>query len=104
MPQERWRSPTSLSEQELRRMQQDAQKRVERMQLQANEAMRSANSHPQIQQASPQGKQPQQTDLLSPIRALLQDEERLMLLILLYLLSREKADPMLLLALVYLMM
>lgn len=102
MPQERWRSPSSLSEQELRKMQQDAQKRVERMQRQANAAIsKKPESPPKPKEVS---NLPKQNDLLAPIRVLLQDEERLMLLILLYLLYREKADPALLLALLYLIM
>ena len=80
-------------------MQLDAQKRVEHMQRQANEAMRNATHRPE-----PPTPEPQPTiSPLSSIRTLLQDEERLMLLILLFLLSREKTDPALLLALVYLM-
>ena len=102
MPQERWRSPTSLSESELRRMQLDAQKRVERMRRQADEAI---SRRPESPQKPPEPKPaPRQSDPLASFRELLQDEERLMLLILLYLLYREKADPALLLALVYLML
>ena len=102
MPQERWRSPSSLSEQELRKMQQDAQKRVERMQQQANAAISRKQEPPPKPKENPA--QPKENDFLAPIRVLLQDEERLMLLILLYLLYREKADPALLLALLYLIM
>ena len=83
-------------------MQQDAQKRVERMRRQANEAIcRRPEPPPKPPEPKPL---PKQSDLLAPIRTLMQDEERLMLLMLLYLLYREKADPALLLALVYLMM
>ena len=102
MPQERWRSPSTLSEQELRKMQQDAQKRVERMRRQANE-MISRHPDPPPKPKEPSAP-PKQGELLAPLKALLQDEERLMLLILLYLLYREKADPALLLALFYLIM
>jgi len=83
-------------------MQQDAQKRVERMQQQANAAISRKQEPPPKPKETPA--QPKENDLLAPIRVLLQDEERLMLLILLYLLYREKADPALLLALLYLIM
>ena len=104
MPQERWRSPSSLSEQELRRMQQDAQKRVERMRRQANEVISRRPEPPQKPSPKPPEPSPPQNDPLAPVRTFLQDEERLMLLILLYLLYREKADSALLLALVYLIL
>ena len=100
MPQERWHSPSSLSEQELRRMQQDAQKRVDRMRRQANEAISRRPELPQKPESLP----PKAPDPLSPLRTFLQDEERILILALLLLLGKEKTDPALLVALIYLMM
>ena len=100
MPQERWHSPSSLSEQELRRMQQDAQKRVDRMRRQANEAI---SRRPELPQ-KPIPKPSEPASPLAPLQTFLQDEERILILALLLLLGKEKTDPALLVALIYLMM
>lgn len=126
-PQERWHSPASLSDQELIRMQQQAQQRVRQMQRQASEAMR--NGIPQqvtISPSRPSSEIPRQrhsaadTPPLTPhpapvqtlqgqsitasLSKLLQDEDRLLILLLLVLLGSEKRDPALLLALAYLLL
>lgn len=126
-PQERWHSPASLSDQELIRMQQQAQQRVRQMQRQASEAMR--NGIPQqvtISPSRPSSEIPRQrhsaadTPSLTPhpapvqtlqgqsitasLSKLLQDEDRLLILLLLVLLGSEKSDPALLLALAYLLL
>ena len=129
-PQERWHSPASLSDQELIRMQQQAQQRVRQMQRQASEAMR--NGTPQQVTVSPgrpsrpspetsrQRHSAADTPSLTPYPApvqtlqgqsitaslskLLQDEDRLLILLLLVLLGSEKSDPALLLALAYLLL
>ena len=121
--QEHWHSPSSLSDQELLRMQQDAQRRVRRMQQQASDAMRG--TVPQRISPAPHPPRPEHTSppeplppsrntaapvrspavsLLEPLRMLLQDEDRLLILLLLLLLGSEKTDPALLLALAYLIM
>ena len=120
--QEHWHSPSSLSDQELLRMQQDAQRRVRRMQQQASDAMRG--TVPQRISPAPHPPRPEPTSppeslppsgnpaapvrssavsLLEPLRMLL-DEDRLLILLLLLLLGSEKTDPALLLALAYLIM
>ena len=126
-PQERWHSPASISDQELIRMQQQAQQRVRQMQRQASEAMR--NGIPQqvtISPSRPSSEIPRQrhsaadtpplTPHPSPVQTLqgqsitaslsklLQDEDRLLILLLLVLLGSEKSDPALLLALAYLLL
>ncbi len=121
-PQEHWHSPSNLSDQDLLRMQQDARQRVRRMQQQANEAMRRGGVPRQVAMATnrpaparhpsepPQRPPEPHADPthagspLAPLFRLLQDEDRMLILLLLILLGSEKSDPALLLALVYLLM
>ena len=108
-------------------MQQQAQQRVRQMQRQASEAMR--NGIPQQVTISPSRPSPEtsrqrhsaaDTPSLTPhpapvqtlqgqsitasLSKLLQDEDRLLILLLLVLLGSEKSDPALLLALAYLLL
>ena len=129
---EHWHSPTVLSEREVIRMQRDAQQRVRRMQQQADETVRRAagNLPPALPPPFPKppagnpsaglaGKNPPArgqephpavpgprggAPAPSPLQALLQDQDLMLILALLILLRAEKADLPLLLAIGYLLL
>ena len=128
---EHWHSPTVLSDQDVLRMQRDAEQRVRRMQQQANETIRQAsggNFHtpqtpaqdltppPAITEPRQNHERAQHTPLPPPnpapagnrlsvgIQQLFQDKDRVLLLALLILLKTENADWPLLLALGYLLL
>ena len=121
---EHWHSPTVLSERDVLRMQRDAEQRVRRMQQQANETVRRAavNLPPALpppfpkmssgENSSGNGQEPVSASGVprnggntpSPLQALLQDQDLLLILALLILLRAEKADLPLLLAVGYLLL
>ena len=125
---EHWHSPTVLSDQDMLRMQRDAEQRVRRMQQQANETIREAPGGsfqppkkylpppPAITEPRPNHERVQHSPLppLNPpsagnnlsvgIQQLFQDKDRVLLLALLILLKTENADWPLLLALGYLLL
>lgn len=121
---EHWHSPTVLSDQEMLRMQRDAEQRVRRMQQQANETIRQAvGGFPQVPPPSLPRTPPQSTraagqdfrpphppssegnsPLIAAIQALFQDQDRLLIAALLILLKAEKTDLPLLLAIGYLLL
>lgn len=126
---EHWHSPTVLSDQDVLRMQRDAEQRVRRMQQQANETIRQAaggtfqapiqapappppaatGMGPQRERATraplpPSNPPPAGNSLSMGIQQLFQDKDRVLLLALLILLKTENADLPLLLALGYLLL
>lgn len=129
---EHWHSPTVLSERDVLRMQRDAEQRVRRMQQQANETvLRAAGNLPPAlpppfpkmsseeiatkpsgENLSGNGQEPVSASNVarnsgstpSPLQALLQDQDLLLILALLILLRAEKADLPLLLAVGYLLL
>ena len=84
---------------EMHRMQQDAVRRVQEMQNRARQAVDHSRQEQSVAAAPPK---PQGAQGIAPLDALMQDSERTLILILILLLSSEKADMELLLALMYL--
>lgn len=106
---------------EIMAMQRDAAERVREMQRRARQRMEQGNPPappvalhtppPSMQQTSPLPGQfppsnqlPGQPQAVGLLQSLLQDSDRILLLILLLVLYQEKADPALMLALAWLMM
>ena len=92
---------------EMHRMQQDAVRRVQEMQNRARQAVDHSRQGASDQGAKEQSvaaapPKPQGAQGIAPLDALMQDSERTLILILILLLSSEKADMELLLALMYL--
>ncbi len=117
---EHWHSPTVLSDQEMLRMQRDAEQRVRRMQRQANETIRQASGTgfpaslpppnpvlspgPSSRNLPPPPPPKEQQDPLG-LQSLFQDRDRMLILALLFLLKIDnKGDLPLLLALGYLLL
>jgi len=100
---------SGYSASEIMAMQQDAAERVREMQRRARQRMEQGTRPPSPPSAPPAPSQhpaafSQKPPAAGPLQGLLGDSDRLLLLLLILVLSQEKADPALIMALFWLML